>query len=170
MRRLRTLSSHRSYAVLAVLTLALAVGANLLVFTIVNALWLRPRPVANADRVVIISNVAAAPESLGFDMPVDLIRAPVLEEARRLAVFEGVAGQVASGLIGDFRSRLVIASIGHEVETLGVTAEYFSVLGVGVNGRDFMAADDRPGSAAVAIISDRLWKGSFRGDASVIGA
>jgi predicted permease len=179
MRKLRTLSAHRSYAILAVLTLALALGANLVVFTVVNALWLRPRPVANPDRVVMISNLCANCVDLGSkkadaaaaDNPLDMVNPFMLEDFRRAAVFEGVAGQIAGGSPtgGDFRPRIVMRSAGRPLEVLGVTSQYFSVFGVSVRGRDFTADDDRPGAAPVAIISDQLWRSDFGGAADVIG-
>jgi putative ABC transport system permease protein len=132
----------------------------------VNALWLRPRPVRDPARVVVISST-----SVVGDEPVDLVKMTMLEEFRNAPVFDGVAGQVAAGgLMGDFRPRLVIDRVGHAVETLAVTADYFSVLGVAVTGRGFAAEDDRLGATPVAIISDRLWKSELGGRMDVVGA
>ena len=156
-----------SFFILCAATLTLAVGANLAVFTVVNAIWLRPRPVAAPDRVVVISSLAAA----GGSEPIDLVKLAQLDAFSRAPVFERVAGQLSPGeLMGDFRPVLTLSRLGRPVETLCVTSNYFSVLGVHVRGRDFAADDDRAGAALVGILSDRLWRSAFQGDLSLIGA
>jgi predicted permease len=160
---LRALSNQRGYVALSVLTLALAVGANVVVFTIVNALWVRPRPVAEPERVVVISNLAA------YGAPVDSITARRFLEVRASPALAAVAGQVTGeGLLGDFRPRIQLATSGRHVEVLAVTPDYFRVLGVPVRGRDFDDRDDDVGAPAAAIISERLWRSEFEGG-QVIG-
>ncbi len=152
-------------AALTVLTLALAVGANVAVFTLVNAIWLRPRPVGEPDRVVVISSLGADGETI-----VDLIHTPQFDRLRGLPVFEGLTAQVKfAGLMGNYRPLLVFSDVGSLVETLPVSAEYFQVLRVPVTGRAFAADDDQPGAAPVAIISHRLWTSRFGARRDVIG-
>ena len=159
------LRSRIGFFALGAATLTLAVGANLLVFTIVNAVWLRPRPVTDPGRVVVIS---ALPIHGGS--PVDWVKPAQLSDLRRLSVFDGVAGQVAAdGMKGDFQPRVVIDRIGHPVETLAVTAQYLQVLRVGVVGRDFSPEDDQLGATPVAIVSDRLWKSAFGAARDLVG-
>jgi predicted permease len=161
----RTLGRARGYALLAVLTLALAVGANLVVFTLVNALWLRPRPVADPDRVVVISN-RSVPGSL-----IDSIRTERLESLRAISIFESLAGQVnTAGLMGGYRVTARLDPVGRDVETAAVTHEYFSVLGLQIRGRDFTGDDDRAGAPPTAIVSDRLWRTAFGARSDIIGS
>lgn len=138
---LRTMRRYRGYVVFATTTLAVAVGVNLVVFTVVNALWLRPLPFPEADRLVAITSHAYG--SL---------------EAPALKVFEAVAGQViTSDSSAGLRPQVLFGQVGRDLETIGVTPEYFGLLGLAIRGRDFMADDNRPGAEPVAIVSDRLW-------------
>ena len=137
----------------------------LAVFAVVDGLWLRPRPVRAPNRVVVISNLPAAAGAAR----IDAIESADLAAFDRLPIFDGVAGQVApSGLMGDFRPRVVLNQVGHPVETLGVTARYFSVLGARVLGRGFSSDDDRFGAPAVGIVSVDLWRHAFAGDPTLV--
>ena len=139
----------------------LAVGVNLVVFTIVNALWLRPLPFPDADRLVSV-----IPPFIGFAR----LDGPLVPELRphRSRRLPATRSTTTSGDWGGPVPRLAVN--GREVETLGVTAEHFGLLGVPVRGRDFTSVDDRPGAEPVAIISDRLWSREFGRRADVIGA
>jgi len=145
---------HRGYFVLGTATLATAIGVNLLVFTIINALWLRPLPFPEADRLVMVRGDYFSS-----------LEAPVLD------VFEAVAGQaVLDEKLGIPRLQISIDQIGRDLETVGVTPQYFKLLGVACRGRDFTLDDNRIGAEPVAIISDRLWSRELRRRPSVIGA
>jgi ABC-type antimicrobial peptide transport system permease subunit len=86
------------------------------------------------------------------------------------SAFELVAGQVmTSGWNEVLTPRVMFETTDRPPETIGVTSEYFGVLGLTIRGRDFTADDDRPGAAAVAVISDRLWRDAFDARADVIG-
>ena len=155
----RFLRSHRGYVVLTSGVLALAVGMNLLVFSIVNALWLRPLSIVDPARLVTVLQ------------PRDRVIIPSLDWPA-LKVFDGpVAGQVVTtGLYEAFKPRIALPQIAGPVETLGVTPLYFAVLGVPIRGRAFTDADDRAGAEAVAILSDRMWTRAFGRDPDVIGS
>jgi predicted permease len=154
---IRFLRSHLGYASMATAILALAMGINLLVFSVVNALWLRPLPVAEPARVVTI---------LGYGSTFRSLDSPTLK------VFDGpVAGQVVTtGLYEAFRTQIGFPQTPQPLETLGVTPLYFSVLGVPVRGRAFIDADERAGAEGVAIISDEIWASAFDRGKDVIGA
>jgi predicted permease len=145
----------------------LAVSANLVVFAIVNALWLRPPRIPNADRVVMIlgqNDLLATSEGFWFS------EFGLNSEVRSQPVFEAVAGQVAtSGINAGDEPQVVIPQVNRDVETMGVTWQYFSVIGAPVRGRDFTAADDQPGAEPVAIMSDNLWREAYGADPGVIG-
>jgi predicted permease len=159
----RLIRGHRGYAVLAVTSLSLAVGATLAVFTVVNALWLKPVPFPEPDRVVMVVGSSAG-EGDGFSQV-------GLETADRWTMFEAVAGQVVtSGDSARNAAHLSVDAAGRKVETLAVTSKYFNVLGQSIRGRDFTRDDNRPGAEPVAIISDRLWARAFGRRDDVIGA
>jgi predicted permease len=129
------------------------VGVNLVVFTVVNALWLKPLPFRDADRLVTITQ------------PFFVLEAPALK------AFEAVTGQViTSESEAGLRPILVFDRVGRDVETLGVTSEYFRLFGLAIRGRDFTPDDDRVGAEPVAIISDRLWSREFGRRSEAIGA
>ncbi len=150
---------HRAYVALVVGTVALAVGVNVVVFTIVNALWLRPLPVRDADRLVYCakSNFGDS-EDHPFDPRSSLLRP-----------FRGaVAGQVDESKFG---LTPVLTVQGRRVpEVAGITAGFFHLFGIPIRGRDFVPDDDLPGSAPVAIISHRVWMEDFGGRADVVGS
>lgn len=144
---------HRAYAGFATATLAVAVGVNLIVFTAVNALWLRPLPFPDAHRLVTF------PAS-------DITR---IDDRWWVDTFAGaVAGQVIPD--ADLRPQIRLDDVGRDLETVGVTPGYFPVLGLAIQGRDFTADDNRAGAEPVAIISHRLWSREFGGRSDLIGS
>ncbi len=159
---LRLIRRHGVFVAFAATTLALSVGANLAVFTIVNALWLKPSPFPDVDRLVTLAYDAAVSTDAAFGS---------LESLDRWAIFEAVAGQVVTtGGLDGLRPRLAFDQVGREVETLGVTSQYFRLLGQSIRGSDFTRDDNRYGSEPVAIISDRLWSRAFERRVDVIGS
>jgi putative ABC transport system permease protein len=147
------LRSHPGYLAMAIFVLAVAVGVNLLVFTIVNALWIRPMPFPDPERVVTVTE-----------------RTWTRLEAPQLRIFAGgIAGQLdATGWNAGLRPKIDIG--GRFPETLGVTSGYFNVLQLPIRGRDFSPGDELEGAEPVAIISDRLWSVAFARRDDVIGA
>jgi hypothetical protein len=110
----RLMRGHRGYALLTVSSLSLAVGATLVVFTAVNALWLRPGPVPEPDRVVMV--VGTTPG----EVDARLFSIDWLEQEDEWGMFDGVAGQiVTSGDQARQAAQLTIAAAGREVEALG---------------------------------------------------
>ena len=146
------LRSHPGYLAMSTFVLSVSVGVNLLVFTIVNALWIRPLPFPEPDRVVTITDSSW----IRLDVP-------------RLQIFDGgIAGQViTTDWNAGLRPQIEIA--GRIPETLGVTASYFQVLRLPIHGRGFTTDDEREGAEPVAIISDSLWTAAFDRRADVIG-
>jgi predicted permease len=164
---LRLLREHRGYVTLGALTLALSVGANVAVFCVVNALWLRTRFVPDSGRVVMVlgtNEISATSEAFHFGEP-------GLEcYLRSQGIFRHVAGQVAtSGENVGYLPHLQLKQSGYQAEVLGVTDRYFSVIGGTLRGRDFTSADNEPRAELVAIISDRLWREAFGGDPNLVG-
>ena len=152
----RTLRKHVGYMAMCTFVLAVSTGVNLLVFTVVNALWIRPLPFPQPERVVTLPGLSFG----GVDIPA-------------LQIFEGgVAGQVVTNdkLPWLRLPRIEIDEAGQHLETLTVTSGYFRVLRLTIRGRDFTDNDERDGAEPVAIISDRLWARAFGRRPEVIGA
>jgi predicted permease len=147
---------HRVYVALAVGTVALAVGVNLVVFTIVNALWLRPLPIRDADRFVYADHNFGEVEDVRFGPKI-------------LRPFQGAfAGQVDESKLG---LTPVITVQGRPIaEVAGITPGFFGLFGLTVRGRDFVPDDNLEGAEPVAIISHRVWRRDFGGRADVVGA
>lgn len=139
---------------MAVSVLAAAIGVNLLVFTVVNALWVRPLPFDQPDRVVTI------PQSSFSRL-----------DHERLKIFDaGLAGQVlTSDVFGALRADLRPDGLEAPREVLAVTSDYFTVLGVGVQGRGFLTSDNVEGAVPVAVASYDYWRRALQARADVIG-
>lgn len=150
----RLVRPHPGYVAMATIVLTASIGVNLLVFTVVNALWLRPLPFPEPHRVVTIPQITFI----------------AVDDDPAFRVFEGgVAGQVLTdGQNEALQPRIEIG--GQPLETLGVTSGYFHVLRLAIRGRDFTVDDERDRAEPVAIISDRLWSRTFERRPDVIGS
>jgi putative ABC transport system permease protein len=152
---LRMLAKSPSFAALAILTLALGIGANTAIFTVANALLLRPLPYSDPDHLVRIST---GPNSSGF------LSYPYLTVLMNNRSFSGVAanGQESFNLSGRGEAQQIAAQ--------RVTWNFFDVLGSRMEiGRAFTPAEDEPGGAQVVVISDELWTQLFNRDARALG-
>jgi predicted permease len=161
----RLLRRSPGFTIVAVLSLALGIGANSAIFSLINAVLLKTLPVGNPEQLVLFAIVSPRDTDVSFSYP-------AYDDYRNLnAVFDGVA---ASG--GTNRMTMVVHEPGASAEFEPVRAEkvsgnFFSVLGVGaVAGRTLTEADDRPGDArAVTVISYGFWNRRFGLDPSVVG-
>jgi len=158
---LRTLRKNLGFTVVAVLTLALGIGANTAIFSLINALGLRPLPVQKPEELVLIMPANERNGDFGFSYP--LYKA-VRDENRTLAgAFVSAGGPMNVSVDG--QAELAPNGGGY------VSGSYFSVLGVeAVAGRTFTPAEDKvPGQNPVAVISYRYWRRRFALSPSVIG-
>lgn len=158
---LRRLAGTPGFTALTVSTLALAVGANVAIFSLVNALFLRPLPVAEPER---LAGVYQSRDGQGF-FPVSLPDARDVE--RWSEVFGGVAAHYPTAPLS-----LRVGREGQEeVNGSVVSADYFELLGVEpARGRFFRPEEGTtPGAHPVAVISHRLWQGRLGGRADVVG-
>jgi predicted permease len=157
---LRMLRKKPSFTIVAVLTLALGVGANTAIFSIVNAVLLRPLPFRDPDRLVkiIFSNPGVGLK----DVPASI---PEYDDLRtRAGVFDDVCG------IGGGSVNLTGGSQPERLDFIAVHPNYFSMLGPTPQaGRLFGPQDFALGFAPVVVISDGLWHRAFGGDRNVIG-
>lgn len=163
---------HRApgFAAIVIATLALTIGANTLVFSVVNALRLRTLPVAEPQQLVVVSTASAA---LADGQPVGRSYA-MWEQIRRQAEAGTFGGALTWSGVGE-GLRFILARGGNAEPANGlfVSGEFFSTLGVRAwLGRTFTAADDVHGggrSGPVAVISHGLWQRRFAGAADVLG-
>jgi putative ABC transport system permease protein len=155
----RTLRKSPGYAVVALATLALGIGANTAIFSVLDAVLLRPLPYADADRLVMIGDRnpdGGSPNNLGFATYEDL-----RDQSRSFA---------ALAAIRQWQPTFLADGIAESLPAMRVSANYFSMLGVRpVLGRDFLPEDDRPDSWHLLLLSDGLWRRSFGADPTVVG-
>jgi putative ABC transport system permease protein len=161
----RTLLASRLVSIPAVLTLALAIGANTAVFSVVNSLLLRPLPVSDPDGLVWVSSDFAIGH--GFRSGAGWSQAMWEALRPRSALF--------AGALAWHPGRFVVGSPGETgpVSGLYTSGEFFTTLGVrALEGRLFTGEDDRPGSGRgiAVVISHRFRLRRFGGVSNVIGA
>jgi len=157
---LRVLWKSPGFTIVAVLSLALGVGANTAIFSIVNAVLLRSLPFPDPERLVkvIASNRGVGARDIGFSVP-------ELDDLRTRA---GVFDQVTA--IQGGPTNLTGGDRPQHLELLEVSANYFSILGTSAHiGRVFGPRDDVPGFAEAIVISDSLWARGFGRDPGVLG-
>jgi predicted permease len=152
---------------IAVLSLALGIGANTAIFSLVNSLLLRTLPVSEPDRLVLVSTDTPTSRRTAWTYG-------IWEEIRRRApqMFNGAVAWSAAGM----EDRLNLSTAGGEVQSVAgsyVSGDFFTTLGVpALLGRTFTSADDMRGGGPdgpVAVISYAMWQRRFAGDANVIG-
>jgi putative ABC transport system permease protein len=157
---LRSLRKSPGYAAVTVLTLALGIGANTAIFSVVNGVLLKPLPYPAPERLFFITSQFPA---LGFDQ--FWVSAPEFVEFRERTQ--------AFGDVGAYQSRAVNLGTDDQprrVNSALVTSELMTVLGVEpLRGRTFTLEDTLPGAEPVAILSSELWRSAFGGEESVLG-
>jgi predicted permease len=156
----RMLCQKPVFTVFAILTLALGIGANSAIFSIVNSVLLRSLPFPEPDRLVRIHF-----SNPGLGLHGVLYSLPELEDLRtRAAVFEYVAGTCRGSV------NMTGGAQPERLEAILGSANYFAMLGVKPQiGRLFGPEDAVPGLAPAAVISDSLWRRDFSGDPAVLG-
>ena len=154
---LRMLAKSPGFTAIAILTLALGIGANTAIFSVANALLIRPLPYPDPDRLVIVTN-ARGPNR----RPFSYARATFLQEHNRS--FSGFAPFVAENF------NMTGRGDPEQLPAVRVASNFFQVLGVGpALGRSFRPEEDRPGGHPAVLISDSLWKRRFGADPNVLG-
>jgi len=157
---LRALGKSPGFAIVAVLSLALGVGANTAIFSIVNAVLLRSLPFSHPERLVkiVASNRGVGARDIGLSVP-------EFDDLRSTA---GVFDEVTATQGGP--TNLTGGERPERFELLEVSPNYFSMLGTSAHiGRVFGPGDEAPGFAEAAIISDSLWAREFGRDPGVLG-
>jgi predicted permease len=156
----RMLRKSPGFTTVAVLTLALGIGANTAIFSVVDAVLLRPLPYADAERLVIAYQDAPqmGVKKTGISYP------NFRDWERETHGFDELVAMRTSqfALSGTGEATNVIAG--------AVTSGYFPLFRVApILGRTFEPRDDAPGAAGVAVLSERLWRSQFGSDPSLVG-
>src|SRR6478752_1193894 len=156
---LRTMRRNLGFTAIALSALALGIGANTAIFTVVNAVLLQPLPYSQPDRIVRLGR--KYPNGIGYSNSI-----PKFMAWRQNHVFEGTAlfGQSGAGL------NLGTGDRPESVKALRVSEDYFKVFGVApMLGRTFTTAEDLPGAPRVLVLSFGLWQSHFHGDPQILG-
>jgi putative ABC transport system permease protein len=157
---IRALARSPGFTIVAVLTLALGIGANSAIFSVVQWVLLRPLPFADPDRLVLIAehNLSKGWERFAVSP------ANFLDWRERCQTFDSLA--IANGV------SLTLLGTGapERLSGLAVSSELLSLLGVRpALGRTFHPGEDRPGAARVAVLGHELWQRRFGADPSLVG-
>jgi len=157
---LRMLANNLGFAAVVVLTLALGIGANTAIFSVLNGVLLRPLPYPRSSEIVQM-NLQWKDGTLN-----DTLTAPEFEFYRdHSSAFAAMAGIRGGGEVSIKRGAST-----EWVRALRVTDGFLEVLGVRpAIGRGILRDDTRPGGAQVAILSESLWRSAFGADTAVIG-
>jgi len=156
----RQLRKSPGFAFVAVLTLALGIGANSAIFSVINAVLLRPLPYPEANRIVTLSEATPQQPEISVSWP------NYLDWKTESTVFESLAiGRRESFNLSGLENR------GPErLSGFVVTAAFFKVIGLQPQiGRVFSEDEDKPGGQRLAVISDALWQRAFHRDPAVLG-
>src|SRR3954453_17075839 len=157
----RNLARTPGFALVTILTLALGIGANTAIFSVVNAVILRPLGYPHPEQLVYISSQFPA---MGFDQ--FWISPPEFLEFQERTHAFAVVGAFATG-----QANLTAPDRPRRVNAGQASADLFKALGVNAQyGRTFDAAETRPNGPRVTILSNELWKSAFGGSASTLNS
>ncbi len=153
----RVLRKNPGFTAVAVLTLALGIGANTAIFSLVNGVLLRPLPYHNPNRLTMVweKNRDGSPENVGY--------ATYLDWKAHNKSFEQLA---------IYSSWQPVLQVGEpeQLSGLRVTSNYFRTLGVHPEiGRDFLPEEDAPNTNKVVMLSHSLWQRKFNSDPDIVG-
>ena len=158
---LRMLRKNPGFTTVAVLTLALGIGANTAVFSLVDTILLRPLPYRDPHQLVLVSETLP---QMGGDTEVGMAAGEYLDYRDRNRSFVRTAAYEAAGF------NLTGEGTPLRVNAAAVTASVFPLLGVPPRlGRTFTADEERPGSIPVAVLSYSLWQRHYGADRRILG-
>ncbi|MBS1812750.1 MAG: ABC transporter permease [Acidobacteria bacterium] len=160
----RMLGKHKGFTLVAVLTLALGIGANTAIFSVVHTVLLRPLPFSEQEQLVALWK-----RDTTSNQPfVELAIAEVRDWGQQSQSFSGVAMLPAT--VYGYGYVLTGRGEAAQLESAKVSGNFFSTLGVqAAIGRVFAESDDQLNGPKVAVLSDRVWRERFQADPNVIG-
>ncbi|MGE0128681.1 MAG: ABC transporter permease [Blastocatellales bacterium] len=156
---LRMLLKHKGFTAVAVLTLALGIGANTAMFSVLNTYLFRALPYPDSERLVRVWRTS--PHSQNWPHS----PANFMEMREKNTVFERMVtwNGIAPNLVEE-------GSSAERLQGMAVSADFFPALGVQpALGRAFTAEEDQPGANLVVVLSDRFWQRRFGGDPNIVG-
>jgi predicted permease len=156
----RLLTRNKGFTIIAVMTLALGIGANTAIFSVIYGVLLRPLPFENGDRLTVLRQQAprAGVSNLGFSVK------EIADYREKNSTMTDVVEHHSMNFI------LYGGPEPERIQTGVVSASFFDVLGVKpILGRTFIESDEKHGAEAVLILSYEYWQRSKGGDASIIG-
>ena len=159
----RALRKNPAYSLAGILVLALGIGPNTAIFSVVNSVLLRPLPYPEPDRIMQLWHIPPQKSFPGMTM-FSVSPANYLDWQAENKSFDAIAAY-------GFRSFAVAAKDRpEEIQAAAVAPDFFSILGIhAYMGRTFRAEECRPGNDHVVILSYNLWKDRFGSDSSIVG-
>ena len=157
---MRTLFKNRGFALLAILTLGLGIGANTAIFSVIYGVLLKPLPYTDSDRLVLIRQSAPL-----------IGRADAGVSIKEYFTYRDQASEFEA-LVEFHQMNFDLLKRGEpdRVNTGVVSTNFFNVLGIQpILGRSFVPDDDKPGAPAVLIVSHSYWQRKFGGDRNIVG-
>lgn len=157
---LRLLAKNPGFTIVAALTLALGIGANTAIFSVINSVLLRPIPYPHAERIMVLNESTGPGQDFAVALP------DYVDWQKESKSFEYLActhkeSRNLSGIPGRDPER---------VSTASVTRNFFDVIGVAPEiGRVFSEDEDKPGGPAMVILSDRVWRRAFNASPKILG-
>ncbi len=155
---LRMLAKNPGFTAVAVLTLALGIGANTAIFSVINAVFLRPLTFPNANRTYVVDRTGNRIGGVSISLPI------FLAWQRQQGLFDHLA-------LVAWRGDATLSGKGEpkQIHSAGASTELFPLLGVHpILGRDFLPEEGRLGGAHVVILTDAAWRNRFGADASIL--
>lgn len=156
----RTLAKNPGFAVLAVVTLGLGIGANTAIFSVINGVLLKPLPYQNGNRLVLVQQSAPRANQANFGVSIK----ELYDYRTQLASFEGLVEfhQMSFDLLRRGEPDRVATGV--------VSPNFFDVLGIQpILGRTFVPTDDDHGADAVLVLGHSYWQTKFGGDRDIVG-
>ncbi len=155
---LRQLRRNPGFTAIALITLALGIGATTAIFSIVNGVLLNPLPYPHAPRLMAFAEKLPPFQDFAISYP------DFLDWVKMNHTFEALAAYRHTDM------NLTGSGEAERVKVIQVSASFFPLLGVKpVIGRNFAPAEDRPGAASVVILSEGFWKSKFGGSSQILG-
>jgi len=160
----RMLIKYRSVTLIAVITLALGIGANTTMFTVVNAMLLGPLPFPEPDQLVHLDETAPKRnlETMQLSLPDFIDWRDQSRSFEAMALFEETSFTLSSAQSADARAE--------RTDGANVTSSLFPTLGINpIRGRHFLVEEDGPKAASVVMIGYGVWQRRFGGDPNIVG-
>lgn len=160
----RTLAKDRGFTLAAVLSLALGIGGNVAMFSLVNAVLLKPLPYREPEQLVLITEVVPKANVGNLFSSLPVMGGHVVRWRNEIRSFESV------GAVDGVNLNLTGAGQPERLGGVKMTAEFLDVLGIRPQlGRWFLRAEEVRGAPDVVILSDSLWRRRFFGDQKIVG-